>query len=54
MSSKNKFSRYTIAFLTIALASIFLYPTALAGMSSGVWLLLGLVIIAATLTLSTK
>jgi hypothetical protein len=54
MSSKTKFSRYTTAFLTIALASILLYPSALAGMASGVWILLGLVIAAALLTLSTK
>lgn len=51
---KNKFNRHTTAFLTIALASILLYPTAMAGLASVVFLLLGIVIFAAVLTLSTK
>ena len=50
----NKFNRHTTAFLTITLASILLYPSTQAGMTSVVWFLLGLVIIAALLTLSTK
>jgi hypothetical protein len=51
---KNKFNRHTTAFLTIALVSILLYPVAQAGLASIAWLFLGLVIIAALLTLSTK
>ena len=51
---KNKFNRHTIAFLTIALASILLYPAAQAGLESAIWPLLGLVILATTLTLTTK
>lgn len=51
---KNKFNRYTTAFLIIALASIFLYPVARAGLASLTWALLGLVALAAILTLSTK
>jgi hypothetical protein len=51
---RNKLNRHTTAFLTIALASILLYPAAQAGMASAIWLLLGLVILAAILTLSTK
>jgi len=51
---KNKFNRHTIAFLTIALASILLYPAAMLGMTSVTWPLLGLVLLAAILTLTTK
>jgi len=51
---KNKFNRHTIAFMTIALASIFLYPAALAGLATVIWPLLGLVLLAAILTLTTK
>jgi hypothetical protein len=51
---KNKFSRHTAAFLTVALASIFLYPLAQAGLATFIWLLLSLVILAAILTLTTK
>jgi hypothetical protein len=51
---KNKFNRYTTAFLTIALASILLYPVVQAGLVSVSWPLLGLVILAALLTLGTK
>jgi hypothetical protein len=51
---KNKFNRQTIAFVAISLASILLYPSAQAGLSVATWLLLGLVTLAATLTLSTK
>jgi hypothetical protein len=51
---KSKFNRYTAAFLTIALASILLYPAALAGLVTVSWLLLGLVILASLLTLLTK
>jgi hypothetical protein len=51
---KNKFNRHTTAFLTISLALILLYPSAQAGLSVATWLLLGLVILAATLTLTTK
>ena len=51
---KDKFKRHTIAFLTVALASICLYPAAQAGIDSVTWLLLGLVGLAAILTLSTK
>lgn len=51
---KNKFNRHTTAFLTIALASILLYPAAQAGLASIIWLILGLIVLAAILTLSTK
>jgi hypothetical protein len=51
---KNKFHRHTIAFLTIALSSISLYLTAQAGLIAITWPLLGLVILAALLTLMTK
>jgi hypothetical protein len=51
---KNKFHRHTTAFLTIALASIILYPVTQAGMAAISWLLLGLVVLAALLTLMTK
>lgn len=51
---KNKFNRQTIAFLTIALASIFLYPVAQASLTAITWLLLGLIVLAAFLTLITK
>jgi hypothetical protein len=50
----NKFYRHTFAFLTIALASIFLYSAAQAGLVVATWVLLGLVILAAFLTLMTK
>ena len=51
---KNKFNRHTTAFLTVALASILLYPLAQAGSAPFTWLFLGLVILAAILTLTTK
>jgi hypothetical protein len=51
---KNKFNRHKIAFLTIALASILLYPAAMAGLVTVSWSLLGLVILAGLLTLMTK
>jgi hypothetical protein len=51
---KNKFNRHTIAFLTIALSSILLYPSAQAGAAKSTWFLLGLVILAAILTITTK
>jgi hypothetical protein len=51
---KNKFSRQLTAFLAIALASIFLYPLAEAGLVIFIWLLLGLPVLAALLTLMTK
>jgi hypothetical protein len=51
---KNKFNRHTLAFLTIALASIFLYPAALAGLVTVNWLLLSLIILAGLLTLLTN
>ncbi|MGB7874006.1 MAG: hypothetical protein WBL25_06450 [Anaerolineales bacterium] len=51
---KNKFNRQTIAFVTIALASIFLYPTVQAGMMIVTWILLSLVLLAALTTLITK
>jgi len=51
---KNKFNRQTVAFLTTSLASILLYPAAQAGLTVAAWLLLGLVTLAATLTLTTK
>lgn len=51
---KNKFNRYTAAFLTIALVSILLYPAALAGLVTVSWLLLSLAILAGLLTLLTK
>jgi len=51
---KNKFNRHAIAFLIIALASISLYPIAQAGLPSVSWPLLGLIVLAAFLTLSTK
>jgi hypothetical protein len=51
---KNKFNRHTTAFLTIALASVLLYPAAQVGLASVSWPLLGMIILAAILTLSTK
>jgi len=51
---KNKFNRHTIAFLTVAITSIFLYPAALAGTVTFTWILLGQVLLAAILTLLTK
>jgi hypothetical protein len=54
MSSKNKFNRHTIAFVTIALASIFLYPAAQTELFTITWLLLGLAILAALTALTTK
>jgi hypothetical protein len=51
---KNKFNRHATAFLTIALASIFLYPLAQARLVTVTWSFLGLVILAALLTLITK
>jgi len=51
---KNKFNRHTIAFLAISVASILLYPAAQAGLTVATWLLLGLVVLAAILTLTTK
>ena len=47
---KNKDNRQTIAFLTILLASILLYPAAQAGLSVAAWFFLGLVALAAVLT----
>jgi hypothetical protein len=51
---KNKFNRHSTAFLITALASILLYPAAQAEQAYVILPLLGLVILAAVLTLSTK
>lgn len=51
---KNRFTRHTIAFLTIALVSIFLYPIAQAGSFALAWIFLGLAVLAAINTLTTK
>jgi hypothetical protein len=51
---KNKFTRHTIAFTSIAIASVFLYPAAQANIPTISWTLLGLVGLAAVLTLTTK
>ena len=51
---KNKFNRHTIAFSIIALASIFLYPVAQAGMTGFTRAFLSLVLLAALITLMTK
>ena len=51
---KNKFNRQMIAFLTITLASIFLYPVAQAGLTGFTWAFLGLALLAALITLMTK
>lgn len=51
---KNKFARHTIAFTSIAIASVFLYPAAQANTTAPAWVLLGLVGLAAILTLTTK
>lgn len=51
---KTKFNRHTTAFLTIALASILLYPLAQTGLVLLTWSILGLIILAAILTLTTK
>jgi hypothetical protein len=51
---KQKFNRQTIAFLTIVLASILLFPAGEVGFNAITWMLLGLVILAATLILFTK
>jgi hypothetical protein len=51
---KNEFIRQTIAFLTISIASVLLYPAAQAKLTLITWLLLGLVILAAILTLMKK
>jgi ABC-type transport system involved in cytochrome bd biosynthesis fused ATPase/permease subunit len=50
----NKFNRHTLAFLTTALASILLYPAVQAGSIAFTWIFLGLVLLAAFLTLLTK
>jgi len=50
----NKFSRHTIAFLTIALSAILLYPVVQAELIPVAWLLFTLVALAALLTLITK
>jgi len=51
---KNKFNRQTFSFATITLASIFLYPAAQDGAEITIWILLGLVLLAALTTLFTK
>ena len=51
---KNKFNRHTTAFLTIALVSVLLYPATQVGLAAAIWLFLGLIVLAAILTLSTK
>jgi len=51
---KNKLNRHTAAFLTVALASIFLYPATQAGLFILTWIFLGLVILAALITLTTR
>lgn len=51
---KDEFSRHTVAFLTIALAAILLYPVTLAGFTLIIWLLLGLVVLVTIMTLVTK
>ena len=51
---KNKFTRHTISFLAIALASVCLYPIAQTEMATFTWLLLGLILAAALITLTTK
>ena len=51
---KNKFPCHTIAFLTIALASILLYPAGLAGFAAIIWIMLAIIISAALVTLMTK
>jgi len=51
---KNKFNRHTIAFVTLVLASILLYPAAHAGWMAATWLLLGSIVLAGLLTLLTK
>ena len=43
-----------MAFVSIALASIFLYPTAQARTDILTWILLGPIVLAATFTLITK
>ncbi|GAB4430991.1 MAG: hypothetical protein Kow002_19340 [Anaerolineales bacterium] len=50
----NKFTRHTTAFLSIALASVLLFPAARAGAQVQTWMLLGLIGLAAVLTLTTK
>jgi hypothetical protein len=51
---RNKLNRYTTAFLTMMLASILLYPSAQIGFTQVTWLLLGLTVLSAFLTLMTK
>jgi hypothetical protein len=51
---KNKFNRQIFSFVTISLASIFLYLTAKNGAETITWILLGLVLLAALTTLLTK
>lgn len=51
---KTEFGRHTIAFLTVVLASILLYPFVQAGSIAFAWFLLGTIILAAILTLTTK
>jgi len=51
---KNKFNRQTLAFVTISLASIFLYPAAQNGAKIITCILLGLVPLAALTILLTK
>ena len=51
---KNKFNRHLTAFLTIVMASFFLYPVVEAGQVIFAWFFLSLAVLAALLTLMTK
>lgn len=50
----DKFSRHTVAFLTIAITSILLYLAAQLNNDPLAWFLLCMVALAALLTLTTK
>jgi len=50
----DKFTRHAIAFVSIALSAVLLYPAAQAGADKFTWILLGVTGLAAILTITTK
>ena len=51
---KDKFTRHAIAFTGITIASVLLYPTAQANEPMLIWFFIGLVGLAAAITLTTR
>jgi hypothetical protein len=51
---KTKFSRHTLAFLVIAVASALLYPVAQASLTPLAWALIAVIVAANILTLFTS